>query len=70
MIDHDMAEEARSHILKAIEHISLSLIIIEGHFDGHTYAIMMRVAGTAIGELDAIYLYHIYKLYPDLDDLK
>ena len=69
MIDRKTAEQARDHILEAIRHINSSVRLIDGQFPNATLKSMLRTAGLAIGTLDTEYLAHIFKLYPDLDDL-
>lgn len=70
MLDHSTAEEARDHILEAIKQINLSLLLIEGRLPEATYNEMKRAAGITIGMLDVEYLFRIFKIFPELDDVE
>lgn len=70
MLDRSTAEEARDHILEAIQHISRSLLLIDGRLPDATFQQMKRAAGLTIGMLDYDYLCRIFELFPDLDDVE
>ena len=70
MIDRKIAEQARDHVLEAIARLNQSLLLVEGQVSSEAYEQMRRAIGAAIGTLDADYLAHIFKIYPDLDDLR
>lgn len=70
MLDRSTAQEARDHILEAIRHINLSLLLVESRLPDALFQPMKRAAGLAIGKLDFDYLCRIFELYPDLDDVE
>lgn len=65
----DTAQEARNHMLQAIQHMLTSLRLAEGQFPEATYEGMRRTIGLAIGRLETDYLAHIFEIHPELDDL-
>lgn len=69
MLDRNTAQEARDHILEAIQHINQSWQLLDGRLPGATFQEMRRVAGVVIGTLDHDYLCRIFELFPDLDDV-
>ena len=67
MLDRNTAQEARDHILEAIQHINQSWQLLEGRLPDATFQEMKRAAGLVIGTLDYDYLCRIFELFPDLD---
>ena len=69
-IDREVAIEMKDASLEVIRALSKLAQIGSANFKEADFAEMKRFIGMTIGGVDETILVHIYRQYPELDDLK
>lgn len=68
-MEKQIAEKITQHGLKAIEELN-KILYLNGIDSIDNYQILKKGIGLAIGKIETDVLYEIFKLYPELDNLK
>jgi hypothetical protein len=69
-VDKDTATEVKNLALNAIESFGKIIRLPGIRNDEDAYPKILRAVGSLIGETEVMLLGEIYKIYPELDDLK